>query len=399
MADPVIFRMPALGADMETGIVARWHVAVGGAVRRGEAFVDVETHKGVIEVEASVDGVVTRLLVEEGAEVPVGTPIAEIGRGVSAVVAPVVAPVPAPVPAPVVAPVPSPVVPVPPPPAPAAAITWIRATPSARHLARAEGIDLASIAGTGHHGAVVREDVERALVPSPAAAPPPPVAPASTGLSPMRQAIAAAMARSNREIPHYYLAHDIDLHHAHHWLAEHNATRSPAERVLPGALLVWAVARVLARFPELNGFWVDGDFRPAAGVHPGIAIALRGGGLVNPALHDADRMTPAEVMVGLGDLVTRARSGKLRGSEVTDATITITSLGDTGVESVFGVIQPPQVALVGFGRVTDRPVAVDGMLAVRPVVTATLAGDHRASDGHQGARFLLAVDRQLQDLA
>ena len=275
---------------------------------------------------------------------------------------------------------------------------WIRATPSARHLARAESLDLASIAGTGHHGAVVRTDVERAMRDRSTVAAPPTPAPHPSRLSPMRQAIAAAMARSKREIPHYYLAHDIDLHHAHHWLAEYNATRPPAERVLPGALLVWAVARTLPRFPDLNGFWVDGEYRPAPGIHPGIAISLRGGGLVNPALHDADRLTPAEVMVGLGDLVSRARSGKLRGSEVTDGTLTITSLGDTGVETVFGVIQPPQVALVGFGRVTERPVAVDGMLAVRPVVTATLAGDHRASDGHRGALFLLAVDRQLQEI-
>lgn len=103
-------------------------------------------------------------------------------------------------------------------------------------------------------------------------------------------------------------------------------------------------------------------------------------------------------MADLGDLVVRARSGRLRGSEITDPTITVTSLGDNGVETVFGVIYPPQVALVGFGRVTERPVAIDGMLAVRPVVTATLAGDHRASDGHRGALFLLAVDRHLQEL-
>jgi pyruvate dehydrogenase E2 component (dihydrolipoamide acetyltransferase) len=128
----------------------------------------------------------------------------------------------------------------------------------------------------------------------------------------------------------------------------------------------------------------------------GVAISLRGGGLVAPAIHDADHCTLDELMAALRDLVQRARTGGLRGSEMSDPTITVTNLGDQGVDQVFGVIYPPQVALVGFGRVAPRPWAVDGLLGVRPVVRATLAADHRASDGHDGARFLAAIDALLQ---
>ena len=172
--------------------------------------------------------------------------------------------------------------------------------------------------------------------------------------------------------------------------------RPVAERVLPAALLLKAVARGLREVPELNGFWVDDAFRPGAGVHVGVAISLRGGGLVAPAIHDADALPLDALMRALRDLVQRARTGMLRSSELADATVTVTNLGDLGVGSVFGVIYPPQVALVGIGRVSERPWADGGMLGVRPVVTVTLAADHRASDGHRGGRLLTAIERLLQ---
>lgn len=212
----------------------------------------------------------------------------------------------------------------------------------------------------------------------------------------MRQAIAAAVARSNREIPHYYLSTDIDTSRAIAWLQRENLTRPVPDRMLPAVLLLKSVATALRQSPELNGFWVDGAFRPSASIHLGVAISLRGGGLVAPAIHDADRRSIDELMRALRDLVQRARSGALRSSEVMDPTITVTNLGDQGVRTVFGVIYPPQVALVGFGRITERPWAEGGMVGVRPVVTATLAADHRASDGHRGALFLAAVDHLLQ---
>ena len=156
------------------------------------------------------------------------------------------------------------------------------------------------------------------------------------------------------------------------------------------------MARAAAETPAFNGFWVDGAFRPAGAVHLGVAISLRGGGLIAPALLDADHKTLDELMFGLRDLVARARTGRLRSSEMSDPTITVTNLGEQGVDLVHGVIYPPQVALVGFGAIRERPWAVDGMIGVRPVAYGTLAADHRASDGHDGGRFLTLIDRLLQ---
>jgi pyruvate dehydrogenase E2 component (dihydrolipoamide acetyltransferase) len=203
------------------------------------------------------------------------------------------------------------------------------------------------------------------------------------------------MARSKREIPHYYLATTVDLAATTAWLAETNEQRAVDGRILPAAVLLRAAALAARDVPVVNGFWIDG-FQAADAVHLGVAISLRGGGLVAPAIHDADQLPLADLMASLRDLVQRARAGRLRASELTDATITVTNLGDLGVDEVFGVIHPPQVAIVGLGRVTEQPWAVDGMLGVRPVVRATLAADHRASDGHDGARFLAAFDHLLQ---
>lgn len=212
----------------------------------------------------------------------------------------------------------------------------------------------------------------------------------------MRAAIAAAMARSKREIPHYYLAHEVDMSAAMTWLREANARREVTNRLLSSALLLKATARAAGEYPEFNGYFVDGAFVPAPGVHPGVAIALRGGGLVAPALHDAGTLPLDVLNARLIDLVRRARQGGLRTSEVSDPTLTVTILGDPGVQSVVGVIYPPQVALVGFGMVAERPWAAGGMLGVRPAVTVTLSADHRASDGHRGALFLRAIERHLQ---
>jgi pyruvate dehydrogenase E2 component (dihydrolipoamide acetyltransferase) len=211
----------------------------------------------------------------------------------------------------------------------------------------------------------------------------------------MRRAIAAAMARSKREIPHYYLASDIDASAALRWLEAENLKRSVTDRILFAAVLLKAMALAIREIPEVNGFYVDGEYRPSKAVHIGVAVMLRQGGLVAPALHDVDDKPIHQVMAELRDLVGRARRGVLRSSEMSDATITVTNLGEQGITTVFGVIYPPQVALVGFGKVTERPWAERGMLGVRTVVTATLAADHRVTDGHRGALFLTAVDRFL----
>jgi pyruvate dehydrogenase E2 component (dihydrolipoamide acetyltransferase) len=265
----------------------------------------------------------------------------------------------------------------------------VRASPAARQRARELGVDLAAVAGTGAHGAITIEDVETTAA-APAGEP-------RDRATEMRRAIAAAMARSKREIPHYYLATDIPLARTSRWLTERNAQRSVTERVLMAVPLLKAVALALKRYPELNGFFRDGAFVPGPGIHLGVAISLRQGGLIAPAIRDVDRKGLDELMRALSDLVGRARALTLRSSEMSDATVTVTNLGDQGVDLVHGVIYPPQVALVGYGKITERPWVEDGKVVVAPVVTASLSADHRASDGHRGALFLIELARLLQD--
>jgi pyruvate dehydrogenase E2 component (dihydrolipoamide acetyltransferase) len=290
-----------------------------------------------------------------------------------------------------------------------------RASPYARRLAAERQLDVATFAGTGPGGAVLARDLPEAQAAPSAPAPAPPPAPAPApppvtergtrpaaaapatedrGLA-MRQAIARAMERSNREIPHYYLGETVDVEGTLRWLTELNADRPPAARILPAAVALKAVALALREYPDFNGYWVDDTFQPGDGIHLGVAINLRRGGLLAPAIRDADQRSLDELMEALKDLVQRTRAGGLRGTELTDPTITVSNLGDTGVETIQGVITPPQVALVGVGRVTERPWGVDGMLAIRRTLYVSLAGDHRASDGHRGGRFLAAIAANL----
>jgi pyruvate dehydrogenase E2 component (dihydrolipoamide acetyltransferase) len=213
----------------------------------------------------------------------------------------------------------------------------------------------------------------------------------------MRQAIAAAMSRSKREIPHYYLSTTIDMGRASSWLADTNLKRSVTDRLLAGALLIKAVALALREVPELNAVWEGGRVVQRADIHVGVAIFLRQGGLVAPALRDTDRLGLDDLMRNLRDLVKRARAFSLRSSELSDPTITVTNLGEQGVETGFAIIYPPQVAIVGFGKIVERPLVVGGAIVPRPVVTATLSGDHRVTDGHRGGLFLAAVERLLQE--
>jgi pyruvate dehydrogenase E2 component (dihydrolipoamide acetyltransferase) len=378
--------MPLLGADMESGVLVEWLVAPGDTVKRGQVIAVVETEKGAVDVEIWEPGVIEALVVEPGTEVPVGGLLATL-RGAEAAGAPAEALPPSAQPQ---AARPTPAMPRAAP--PRAETTRLKASPAARRRVQELGMDLARIPASAADGVVTLEDVERAAAGQrPAAGVAKPDKQAA-----MRQAIAAAMAKSKREIPHYYLGTTIDLSRTLDWLEQQNLKRSVRERVLPAAVLAKAVATALLEVPELNGFWRENAFVPAPSVHLGMAIALRGGGLIAPALHDAQNKSVTDIMAALSDLIARARSGALRSSELTDATVTMTSLGDQGVETVYGVIYPPQVALVGLGKVAERPWVTDGTLSMRRVIQATLSADHRASVGHRGALFLAALDRLLQ---
>lgn len=381
------FKLPSLGADMDEGTLLEWQIKPGDKITRGQVVAVVDTAKAAVDVESWQDGEVFELLIEPGAKVPVGTPIAtllEAGESAPSVRRKPMSVVAArqTEPAPVAAS--KKAEPAEPP------SSRPRVSPAARKRAAELGLDPAALAGSGPHGVVTLEDVEAAAAP-PAA----PRAPADRHAA-MRQAIAAAMSRSKREIPHYYLSETIALGNAMAWLQARNAESTPEQRLLPSVLLLKAVALALREYPQLNGFWRDEAFQPAAGIHLGVAIALRQGGLIAPALHDVADKPLSQLMSELGDLVQRARSGSLRSSELSDASLTVTQLGDQGVDAVIGVIYPPQVALVGFGRILERPWVTAGQLCVMPTVIASLAADHRVSDGHYGARFLAEVHRLLQ---
>ena len=376
------FRLPALGADMDEGTIVQWNVAPGSVVKRGDVVAVVETDKGAIDVEIFQDGVVREIVVQPGTKVPVGTVLALL-EGAEA-------PVSAGAPPPVVEPVadaPSPV-------KPAAIAARLKISPAARKRASELGIDAATLQGSGPGGVITLEDVEHSARPTRAKAEEAAEPKAGEG---MREAIAAAMSRSKREIPHYYLSTTVDVTPATDWLAAHNASAPVAERLLFATLLVKAIALTCAEMTGFSGFYRDGRFDASPAAHVGVAVALRGGGLVAPAIMETAGKSLTALMDDFRALVMRARAGRLRASELAAPTIILTSLGESSVDAVFPIIQPPQVAIVGAGEIVTRPWVVDGVVQPRQVVTLSLGADHRVTDGRLGAQFLARVAQRLAD--
>jgi len=397
------FKLPSLGADMDEGKLLEWKVSPGDTVKKGQVVAVVDTAKAAVDVESWSEGTVFELLVAPGVTIPVGTVMATLleagesplapcaGRGAGADGPKPTLPLPGPLPSPL------------PPAGEGVSTGRRRISPAARKHAEVLGVDIESVAGTGPEGAVTLADVEQAAasakvstIDTKAGINPARTASALDKQAEMREAIAAAMGRSKREIPHYYLSEPVPMRRATEWLAKANEGRPITSRLLMAVLQLKAVALGLKQFPEMNGFFRDNAFRPAAAAHIGVAISLRLGGLIAPAIHDVGGKPLEQLMLDLTDLVKRARSGSLRSSEMSDPTITVTNLGEQGVAAVYGVIYPPQVALVGFGRIVEQPWAENGALTVMPVVTASLAADHRVSDGHRGALFLAALRDLLQ---
>ena len=376
----VEFALPSLGADMESATLTQWLKQPGEAVRQGEPLVTVETTKGLIDVESYDSGKVLEHLVPPGTEVPVGTALARLEiSGTSR----------APHPAAPAKPTPT----VQPPSAPATAQTpaaprettrrRTRISPAARRRAQELGVSIEDVARIAPGDIVHLKDVEK-LAGSRAPAP-------GDARAAMRAAIGAAMARAKRDIPHYYLGHSIDFQPARDWLTRHNAPLAVKERVLEVVLVTKAVALAASRIEGFSGHFNDGQFHPSPAVHVGAAIAVRGGGLVAPALLDAHQKDLPTLMREFSDLVLRVRAGHMRSGEFSAATITLTSLGTDGVDILYPIINPPQVAIVGAGAIREQPWAQDGQILAKPVLTLTLAADHRVTDGRTGARFLRAI--------
>jgi pyruvate dehydrogenase E2 component (dihydrolipoamide acetyltransferase) len=366
------FRMPTLGADMEAGTLVKWLKRPGDEVARGDIIAIVDTDKGAIEVEVFDAGVIERHLVAPGQKTPVGSVLALIRTPTepSVSIPEHVSGAPAP----------------PPPPATPRA----RVSPAARRAAEQLHVALESVEGRGPGGSITVADVELAAARGKAPSPTP------DRLSGMHAAMAAAMTHAKREIPHLYLSTTIDLSPSLTWLKAENERRSVTDRLLPVVMFVKAVGRACAEVRAVNGFWTDRGFVPGSGVHVGCAIALRGGGLVAPALHDVAEKSLDVLAREFADLVRRSRAGTLRSSEMSDATITVTNLGELGVESAYAIIYPPQVAIVGIGKIVERPWVVDGRIEPRSVVTVSVSADHRAVDGRGAGALLTAIDRALQ---
>lgn len=417
-----VFTMPSLGADMEDGTLIEWTVREGDMIKRGDVVAVIETQKGAIEIECFEDGPISEMLANVGEVVSVGAPMAVIGGPFDVQGADPTPPeipstqepqppasaspeVPAQMSDDVTAEGPS-KTPAPRPPdrpdlpqerSPMDHGKDTKASPAARARAAEIGLDLTTITGTGPDGVIVLGDLARttdnAMQPDRPLLQDPPNPKAE-----MRKAIAAAMVRSKQTIPHFYLTHSIDIQSVVDTLTHFNTDHVPADRLLLGAVLLHATARAARDCPTLNGHFGSDGFVPVSEVHLGLAIALRGGGLVAPAVLHADHLSLTETMHAMRDLVSRARAGRLRGRETTAGTLTLTSLGETGPEAMAGIIYPPQVALVGVGAPQIRPWVVAGSVVPRKTLTLTLSADHRVNDGRQAAAFMSAFEAHLTAL-
>lgn len=370
------FKMPSLGADMEQGTLVEWLKRPGDVIHKGDVLAVVETQKGAIEIEVFNDGVLRDCRASPGERVPVGEVIAILDSDDTSIMPPVkpsFSAVPSHTPAFVERP---PVKP--------------RITPAARKLAQQLGLDVSNIAADSS-GVVGLRQVQAGS----SATSTPAVRTSGIDFKEMRKAIAAAMARSKREIPHYYVSSELDVTALMDWLAQENASRPVADRLLYAVPLFGILARTLTETPELNGHYEQGTFSPAPTVNAGIAVAMRGGGLVAPSIRDVAGKSIDELRKSLTDLVGRVRSGRLRSSELSNATVTFSNLGERTADTLMPIIYPPQVAIIGCGQIVSRPWVKDGEVQVRQVMSVTVAGDHRVSDGRSAARFLSRLEQRL----
>ena len=412
--------MPSFGSDMATGTLAKWHVKAGDTVLKGDIVASIETMKGLIDMEVFDDGVIDSLSASEGEELHIGAPIAQLrlrsenNESRKSIEKPTIE-----------------------------AIentktdinavgqdkvwpgeqeintktqrvetdnelsqqceirertTLVAISPAARKRAAELGVNWRQLThGHGPEGAIILKDIDDAsniTVQSPVKSKPTKSKPNPAEM--MRQAIAANVSRSKREIPHYYLQLDVVLEKALNCLSTHNADLPPSQRILVNAMIYCAIARALDDYPTFNGFYTDGQYQASETVHLGHAISLRTGGLMIAAIQDAQSLGVIELMDKLRDQVTRAREGGLRMSEVTEASVTISSIGDRGADSMQSIIFPPQVAIFGLGRPRKMPWIIDEAVVAATVVTISLAADHRVSDGHSGARLLNKINKLLQ---
>ncbi|MFV5692709.1 dihydrolipoamide acetyltransferase family protein [Flavobacterium sp. LT1R49] len=409
------FLMPSLGADMEDATLIEWKKKPGDTVKHGDIIAEVETQKELIEIEIFEEGTIGELLIKEGTKVPVGTVMALINPREVTSETKKEEKIPESIPLQsieekIIESIDTPKV----------EDLSIKTAPLVERIS--EDNDLPKITGTGPDEAITKDDMDNTLEkietddnhndlskitgtePDEAITKdkienteeiPIETEKQSSIAEAIRSEVVAAMIQSNREIPHYYLEKRIDMTNVLAWLQVANSKRSQKQRLLPIALLIKATAKSLLEFPDLNATW-DNGLQLKKDINIGFVVSLRTGGIIVPALHHVNIKSIDEIMDALNDIIPRARALRLLSSELSDSTITLTSIGDGGADTVFGVIYPPQVAIIGFGSISEQPFAENEMIGIRSCVSVTLAGDHRATDGLTGSRFLVTLNKYLQ---
>ena len=426
--------MPALSPTMTEGAIAKWHKREGDTVKSGDVIAEVETDKATVEVEASDDGVLGKILQPAGAKgVKVNEPIAillEEGESADALKGGASAPQPS-----VPRPQPSPLAsvaqaaPAMPKALSANGAERIIASPLARRMAEQSGLDLAALKGSGPQGRIVRADIEAALAggrarPAPAANPLPaqalapvqalapaakaaqrievPGMPAYTEVphTTMRRVIAKRLSESKRDAPHFYVSIDCQVDRLLALRAELNG-RAPKEG--PGAFklsvndfVIRAMALALRRVPAANASWTESAIRLYHAVDVSVAVAIPGG-LITPVIRAADQKGLSTISNEMKSLAEKARAGKLAPEEYQGGTVSLSNLGMFGVREFAAVINPPQGCILAVGAAEQRPVVKEGAVAIATVMTCTLSVDHRVVDGAVGAEFLAAFKALIED--
>ncbi|MEV0050950.1 pyruvate dehydrogenase complex dihydrolipoamide acetyltransferase [Saccharopolyspora shandongensis] len=409
-------QMPRLSDTMEEGVISTWHKNVGDQVKRGEVMAEIETDKAIMELEAYDDGVLEKILVDAGATVPIGTPIAILGdgSGAAAEAAPAPAPAAAAAPAaeapaePAAAPAPVPAAPA----APAEQGAKPKASPLAKAVAKEKGVDLSTVQGTGPGGRIIRADIEAvasAAPSAPAAAAPAAAAPAAAPvvsnedveeipLSKIRKVTAKRLTESKQQAPHFYLTSAIDVTDLMAFRGTLNERLQAAggPKVSVNDLIVKAVATALRANPAVNVSFAGDKMLQHKRINLGVAVAIDNG-LVVPVIKDADRKSVSEIAAESRELAGRAREGKLKLDEMSGGTFSISNLGMFGIEQFSAVINPPEAAILAVGAARDEVQVRDGEFVARKILRATLSADHRAVDGAVGAAFLQLLTGLLED--
>ncbi|WP_233576112.1 pyruvate dehydrogenase complex dihydrolipoamide acetyltransferase [Saccharopolyspora rhizosphaerae] len=413
-------QMPRLSDTMEEGVIANWHKQVGDAVARGDVVAEIETDKALMELEAYDDGVLEKILVEAGATVPIGTPIAVLGDGSGAAAEVASAPAPAaPAEAPAAESAPAPAeedAAVEPAPAAAGASrsggAKPKASPLAKAVAKEKGVDLSTVQGTGPGGRIIRADIEAAAVAAPAESAPAPAAPAAADSAPavasddveeiplsnIRKVTAKRLTESKQNAPHFYLTSAIDVTDLLEFRAGLNERLQAADgpKVSVNDLIVKAVATSLRTNPGVNVSFAGDKMLQHKRINLGVAVAIEGG-LVVPVVKDADRKSVSEIAAESRELAGRAREGKLKLDEMSGGTFSISNLGMFGIEQFSAVINPPEAAILAVGAARDEVQVRDGEFVARKILRVTLSADHRAVDGAVGAAFLQQFTSLLED--